>query len=103
MLRICEEYGVICSLDPKPISGDWNGAGCHANFSTNETRSEGGLKVILDIIETLKDRHHHHIMYYGVGNERRLTGLHETSPIDKFSWGYANRGASIRVGRKTLK
>ena len=34
-------------------------------------------------------------------NYKRLTGLHETASIDKFSWGYANRGASIRVGHET--
>merc|ERR1712087_412074 len=31
--RVCEDFGVYCTLDPKPISGDWNGAGCHTNFS----------------------------------------------------------------------
>ena len=27
------------------------------------------------------------------------TGKHETSSMEDFSWGVANRGASIRVGR----
>jgi len=27
----------------------------------------------------------------------RLTGLHETQAIDKFNYGVANRGASIRI------
>ena len=40
---------------------------------------------------------------YGEGNERRLTGKHETADIHTFSWGVANRGASIRVGRETEK
>lgn len=33
------------------------------------------------------------------GNERRLTGKHETSSMHDFSWGVANRGCSVRVGR----
>lgn len=43
----------------------------------------------------------HHLLMLHVlqGNERRLTGKHETSSMHDFSWGVANRGASIRVGR----
>lgn len=42
--RVCEDFGVVASFDPKPIPGNWNGAGCHTNFSTKEMREEGGLK-----------------------------------------------------------
>ena len=38
-----------------------------------------------------------HIAVYGPDNHLRLTGLHETQSIDKFNYGVANRGASIRV------
>ncbi len=38
-------------------------------------------------------------LQYGEGNERRLTGKHETSSMNDFSWGVANRTCSIRVGR----
>ncbi len=34
---------------------------------------------------------------YGPDNHLRLTGLHETQSIDKFNYGVANRGASIRI------
>ena len=36
------------------------------------------------------------------GNERRLTGRHETASMSDFSYGVANRGASIRIGRDTF-
>uniref|UniRef100_A0AAZ3NWN5 Glutamine synthetase n=1 Tax=Oncorhynchus tshawytscha TaxID=74940 RepID=A0AAZ3NWN5_ONCTS len=42
--RVCEDFGVVASFDPKPIPGNWNGAGCHTNFSTKEMREEGPLR-----------------------------------------------------------
>mmetsp|Transcript_17099 Transcript_17099/g.58450 ORF Transcript_17099/g.58450 Transcript_17099/m.58450 type:complete len:442 (+) Transcript_17099:554-1879(+) len=99
--RVCELAGASASLHPKPVPGDWNGAGAHCNFSTKEMRAEGGYEKIMDAIEALKARHAEHIERYGdpSKNRLRLTGKHETCAIDVFSWGVANRGASIRVGR----
>jgi len=99
LIRVCEEQQVNVSFDPKPIPGDWNGAGCHTNYSTAAMRKEGGFDVIIAAIEKLKEKHLEHVALYGTGNERRLTGAHETAPIDKFSYGVANRGASIRIPR----
>ncbi|CAK9203119.1 unnamed protein product [Sphagnum troendelagicum] len=101
--RITEIAGVVLSLDPKPIEGDWNGAGCHTNYSTKSMREEGGYAIIVEAINKLGLRHKEHIASYGEGNERRLTGRLETADINSFSWGVANRGASIRVGRDTKK
>ncbi|KAG7018669.1 hypothetical protein SDJN02_20540 [Cucurbita argyrosperma subsp. argyrosperma] len=101
--RITEQAGVVLTLDPKPIEGDWNGAGCHTNYSTKSMREEGGFDVIKKAILNLSLRHNEHISAYGEGNERRLTGKHETASINTFSWGVANRGCSIRVGRDTEK
>ena len=104
--RTCEAAGVLCSLDPKPIPGDWNGAGCHTNFSTKSMReskpgTRSGWDAIVAGIDKLALKHAEHIAAYGEGNERRLTGRHETASMEAFSWGVANRGASVRVGRNT--
>jgi glutamine synthetase len=42
-----------------------------------------------------------HIAVYGEDNELRLTGKHETASLNEFSYGVANRGCSVRIGRET--
>ena len=72
--RVCEDFGVHVTLDPKPIPGDWNGAGMHTNFSVEKMRKAGGLAEIESAIRKLGAKHQEHIAAYGEGNELRLTG-----------------------------
>ena len=101
--RVAEKHNVDISWHPKPIQGDCNGSGMHTNFSTIYMREDGGLQHILNAMPKLEANHKEHIEVYGVDNDKRLTGEHETASMDKFSWGYADRGRSIRIGKMVEK
>jgi glutamine synthetase len=95
--RLCESYDVEIVWHCKPIKGDWNGSGMHCNFSTEYMRSKGGKEYFEELMAAFDKYKNEHIAVYGPDNHLRLTGLHETQSIDKFNYGIANRGASIRV------
>merc|ERR1719473_2606698 len=85
MIRVCELQGINVSFDPKPIPGDWNGAGCHTNYSTAPMRAAGGYKEIVAAIEKLG---------YGVANRGASVRIPRTAEAEGCGYFEDRRPAS---------
>ncbi len=101
--RLTESYGYYIEYHPKPIKGDWNGSGMHANFSNTTLRTCGSKETYEKICEAFRPVTKEHIAVYGAYNDQRLTGQHETASIHDFSYGVSDRGCSIRIPLMTVE
>lgn len=61
------------------------------------------MQYLKDMMKNFKEKHETHIKLYGADNDKRLTGIHETSSMTKFSYGTGNRACSFRIPTQVTK
>src|SRR3979409_203562 len=98
MQLLTQSYATDIESHCKPLGDtDWNGSGMHANFSTTYMREVGGKEYFEKLMKEFEANREDHIAVYGPDTHLRLTGKHEPAAITEFTYGVADRGASIRV------
>ena len=63
--RNAEQHGVAINWHPKPVKGDWNGSGMHANFSDSKMRESGDVAVFTQLCEAFGQNIERLIAVYG--------------------------------------
>jgi len=76
------------------------GSGMHCNFSSRQTRGDGGLTIIEKCCRSLGRRQKDALGAYGEGNEARLAGKGDCSDMNSFKFGVSDRSASVRIPRQ---
>ena len=66
-------------------------------------KPDGGYTHILQHLGRLATGHAVHMQHYGTDNRLRMTGQCETSSYDQFTFGVANRAASVRIPRSVYQ
>lgn len=99
--RVCEKHKCYAVYDPK-LFKYLNGSGAHLNISSKKTREQRNDEVeteITNICKKLKTKHSEHLAVYGDPelNKLRLTGKHETSSFEEFSYADNSRATSVRT------
>ncbi len=97
LYTILGKYDLVPNFDAKPYGEKYNGSGLHTNVSVARTMIKGGLDTIHLIMKLLSEKHKEWMPQLGEGNEKRLTGTHETSSIDNFTWSVGSRSCSVRI------
>jgi glutamine synthetase len=107
--RTAEENNLGISYHPKPLNGNWNGSGCHTNYSTESMRTDDKLKNITRVIEGLGKNHEELLKDYGAENKKRMTSScyaansDRLCQHDRFVYGVGDRSASVRIPVSTNK
>ena len=47
--HVAEDFGILVSFDPKPMPGDWNGAGAHTNYRYSSCKQHSHIIMRCDL------------------------------------------------------